>query len=458
MSDIGSDDAGRNQESATGCVLVVASYSDKADVVGQQTAVAGQLALMTPTLGDLVDVHFLDLGARPATVELQRTSAAMIAEYLRACAGQQAGPSAVTMFAVILVDSSRQAVRRGLQAWIEDPVLGAMRVQFSGAATVDDEIDPDSSSALSRGIVTLRVEGLQDGSLIRLISRVAESILTELAEGRRRGVTLAELDALEIAVPESEGVGLDLQLDLDLDLAELETAPVLVPDEAEPLPVAVVAGECATSALEARLAPATSKHGKSPQPEAETAQEALEVVYLLLYVDEASAGTSWRRARKFVDDIVGGLRGIEGCDALRLRILPGIDGTDATRAYRLEEISKKAVPRQRDNAPIADRLDSLRLAIGRDSTRYLSRPNAPKPLVIVYCDIPPLADAITVARCEELADLATLVWVVSPAEVAMMSDRLADASRVLPDGAEVASEVSDLLRHLSCGNDGGEER
>lgn len=457
------DNAGRDNDSSSQCVLVVASYTEKADLVGAQTEIGANRVLMTPTLGDVVEVRFLDLGTRYADPETGWVATAMLAEYIRDCLAEDDNATAPTSFAVLLVDSSRQTVRRALQDWIQDPMLAAMRVQFSGAATVDDELEPVEGSALTRGIATLPVEGLTDGGLARLVVRIAEAMLVEVAGGGRRGVTRSTvcafeaLDGLETVDTAETPVHAALEsVDAASKAAESDIAEVVDVAMPEPItaahrhrndelvPETAVEGHfvgeppSVAGAVEMQVQSRLTK----PAPSVDT----VEVIYLLLDVMHGLAAASPRRIGKFISELADSLNRTDELCRLRLRVVPGSNGDEATAAMPLRDVIKKPPSRPRNDTPLADRIRWIAEAVRRNRRFLPDGADTSVARVIVYSAAAPLADAITVAAYDELTELATVVWIVSPAELPMMSAHFLATSEVVVDNPEAAKEVTNLFQ------------
>ncbi len=123
----------RYEPDSKGCLLIVASFANVAPVVDAVTQETGARIMMSPMLGDFIEMRFVDLGPRPGQASLH---AAVVARIMREFTRPD-GSAEGNYFALAIIDWST-VVKRLLGKWTADPTISALPLRCRGLATIDN--------------------------------------------------------------------------------------------------------------------------------------------------------------------------------------------------------------------------------------------------------------------------------------------------------------------------------
>lgn len=214
------DDGGlspAHQAESQGCLLIVAAFAEVAGALEPVATDAADRIMISPVLGDFIELRFLDIGPRPQNDAGFAAAAARIAEELT----QPGHGAEQNYFALAMADNSAYLVERMLGACAADPVVAALPLRCRGLAAIDDrqpgadrrnpgpgnrqpgasedQQEPATGTAgpaTGAAVVIPESGGWVRRELINELRTYAETLLHDFATGHKRGLTLAELGSL----------------------------------------------------------------------------------------------------------------------------------------------------------------------------------------------------------------------------------------------------------------------
>jgi hypothetical protein len=172
------------------------------------------------------------------------------------------------------------------------------------------------------------------------------------------------------------------------------------------------------------------------------------LVYLIVTGEAVTDDrAAWNRSRSVlleVDSKIAATRGI----AYQVRALQGDE--DALRGELREagQLTRRDVKRPVAHADFARVLEEIREMLERD--RAFAEPTAAaaaRPAVVFFAPDPPLADTVTAEVFQELAEQASIIWVVPKRSVDLIAPPFKQPSgvRVVEERETVAAEIAALL-------------
>ena len=247
-----------------GCLIILASYSDVAPVVGAVARQTNARIMMSPALGDFTELRFVNAGARPESGTSSQLAVRRIARALTSPASA-AGRS---YFALIVADHGAAAVDELLRQCADDPVISALPLRSHGFASVDDRQvakEPDDAAAsgpdLAPAIVISPAGAWTRSTLVEELRRHAEELMRDFATWSTPGLSPEQLEQLR---PQDATVAMkqpaaraqpDVLRPLTVTIARPDN-PALPTDKPDPAPVRSPTKRLAMLPDPADLAPA----------------------------------------------------------------------------------------------------------------------------------------------------------------------------------------------------------
>jgi hypothetical protein len=507
----GIDDTGRYAVSDTdsqGCLLVVASYADMAADVEPAALQAARRVLMSPELGDLVEIRFVSAGSRPSHGGMHSGAADCIADALT----EHDGDFAENYFGLAIADRSATAAAEILAACDRDPLIARLPLRSIGFADTDDrDAGPTSREAdAEQDRAHIQSLGAWTGpEIIEALRGYAECLLRDFASAGGRGLSrddLASIRQRSLAPPDADESSADPG-PLTLPRLAPEDAPA-DPDPASPVadarPDTEQAGPPATAALAGALAepdasppsasaPAGSPRSRWPRlllpqarqvqrpdgptrrmsprivsrrgrsrrdPQAATApasqpggRASAALLYLILTGDDSpDARANWRRGRSLLVEIDRKIAS-EAPALFAVRAFGGAGNSATSRCREAGRLSRGDVSRWTSDSDFAQSLTDIRDRLGGD-LNTLARTTAgtmARPAVVLIALDAPLADAVTMQAYRDLQHDALVIWVALARSAQLLSPAFAaEDARVITDHQGAADEVVSLLGVLAA--------
>ena len=466
-----------------GCLCIVASYSDLAPAVGPMAAEAAKRIMMSPALGDFIELRFTDIGSRPEhTGEHGDEAMAVLTDQAVAVLTDQlirpASGVGRNFFALVVADTSAATAERLLGDCAAVPAVAGLPIRFRGIASSDDRpLAPGRGHGVE--MVVSPAGSWSREAFVDELRSYGEELLRYFATGHDPGIGRDELDVLR------SGNGQET-----VTLAEAVAAPDILtpqPVTAQPpdprVPEGGQAAEEAPRKLEQPTRPpeaasrapepspaaeATSRELVPAQPpqsrrlgrpmarwrrgheaeyEAGAAETRASGLVYLITGDISSDHTAWHMGRSMLLDIDDKIAATPPF-AYKVRALQiGQDSVQgALRAAG--QLSRRDIKKPVSDADFAAVLGSIRtmLKIDRAAIQAPARPMA-WPAVVFFAADPPLADTATAEVYRELAQEATIIWVVPRDSADLMAPVFAEApdTMLLIYHQEVGGEVVSLL-------------
>jgi hypothetical protein len=473
--DAGSGHAASDVES---CLVLVTSYIGVTSLIEKVTTEATRRLMMSPTLGDFIELRYAHIGHHPGQGG-QQSAAARITDYLL----QPRPGIGRNYFAIVIPDRSAAAVEAVLEDCAASPFISTLPIRLLGIASQEDRPVP----RLPRGaeIRFSPVGAWQRRELVDELLRYADSLLHDFAGGRQPGLTPDELTryrdrfgahmAPEHSVTPRPGVtstGIFTALpdalggDPGVGAAPAKDAPEpgAKPGQsmpADPAPRRVQSMPTAPDPDDAELAAARSlprlvrrlvpelrsrrggqpDEGQSPQPPAKTGG----LAYLLLTGDQETGDPAeWNRSRTLTLEIDQRLAAVPWLSA-HVRVLQGDDMELRGDLRAAGQLTKRDVRGAVSDLYLAKVLEQVRMMLGRDQARLSSGPPFARPAVVLIAPLPPMADSVAVASLRRLAEHASVTWVVPKSQADLMSEEFMRAGQLITDFTVAADDVAALF-------------
>lgn len=453
-----------------GCLCLVAGYARKDGLIAGVTAETERRVIMSPTLGDFLQLRYVDLGLQPGETGDRSRPVRRIAADLMA-ARETAGRN---HFALIVIAKSAVTIEGLLSSCAAEPFLAGLRMRFAGIVSSDDRplgnrfADIQSSPTGS---------WRNERELIDALRQRCEELPRYFAACGEPGLTRAELSALRHAhaQPAADGDGLegdtgrapdetpvpdvlDLAPESVATAAGQEAAPV---DAAETVPAEGAAVRMTDIGALRRLPRSPWRRGKQAVNEGDPDAAAPEVpvrtamglVYLLLIVDQdAPADPALGRLQATVLDLDRRLAAQPFC-GYQLRLIHGSDGNLRGELQDAGRLTRRAAKRSVKTGDFTSVLKGIRGSLRRDRGLIQTIATAAgltvaPPTVVILTADPPMADIGAATVFGDLAAEATMVWVVPGKLEGLVSPAFGDASgaAVLGEHPAVADEILDVMR------------
>jgi hypothetical protein len=475
-----------------GCLCIVASYSDLASAVGPLAEEAAKRIMMSPALGDFIELRFRDIGSRPGHLgEHADAAVAVLAGELM----QPISSAGQNYFALVIADTSAATAELLLRSCAADPVVADLPIRFRGIASSDDrQLAPESDQSVE--IVVSPIGSWSRDAFIDELRSYGEELLRYFAAGHQPGLSPDELGLLRSMKKQrlsqqpgplagesgpslergQETVGsAEVVPALDVltpEIATTHSRDSRVPEEKvhaieEPSPASPQsprASEEPSRKPEPELSSlpaqpprsrrlwspmARWRRGHEAEPEIRPGEvQTSGLVYLIITGDDVSSDHSaWHKGRSMLLDTAAKIAAAPPF-AFKVRALRiGPDGVQGT-LRAAGQLSRRDIKGPVTDSDFAAVLGSIRIMLKIDRTA-IQAPAAPMawPAVVFYATDPPLADTIAAEVYRELAHEASIIWVVPRDSADLMAPVFTEASDtlLLLYHQEVADEVVSLL-------------
>ena len=461
-----------------GCLCLVAGYARKDGLIARVTAEAERHVMLSPALGDFLQLRYVDLGPRPDPADdRSRPVRRIVADLMTA--QETAGRS---HFALIVIAKSATTIEELLGSCAAEPFLTRLRMRVAGIASTDDRQHGNCSAD-----ITSSPEGTwrDEKNLIDALRQRCEELPRYFAARGEPGLTRARLAALRhdhaLAAAEGDGSGGDAGSAPD-EMDEVSVPDVLdAPEATESAPVAPEAtgsasdsgaaladttGDAPAEASAGRLS-ALSAFRRRPRipwrggkqdaastgnPKAATpagpVRTAMGLVYLLVIVDQdAAADPALDRLQAALLDTDRRLAAEPLC-GYQVRVIHSRDGNlrgELQDAGRLGRRGAKRIIRTGDFTAV---LKVVRGSLRRDCGLVQTIATAAgltviPPTVVIFTTDPPMAELDARDVFGDLAAEATVVWVLPKSLTGLVSPEFSTESgaTVLEESQAVADEI-----------------
>lgn len=451
------------------CFCLVAGYAKKDGLIARVTAEAERRVMMSPALGDFLQLRYVDLGPQPGQAgdrsrPVRRIAADLMA--LQVTAGR-------THFALIVIAKSAMTIEGLLGSCAALPFLAGLRMRFAGIASSDDREQENGFADITSSPAG---SWRNETELIDALRQRCEELPRYFAARGEPGLTRAELTALRLVSAQQAADG-DGQ-EGDASGAPYETA---VPDILDDAPGAAgtAADQDAAPADAVRSAPTESMAGrltpgsasrrlpgvpwrrgnqaaKAGDPGAAApaapAWKAMGLVYLLMIADQDSvADPALGRLQAALLDVDRRLAAQPSC-RYQVRVIHGGDGDLRGELQDAGRLSRRAAKRSVKTGDFAAVLKGIRGSLSRDRGLVQTIATAAgltvaPPAVVIFAPDPPMADLGAATVFGELAAEAAVVWVVPGKLEGLVSPAFGSAcgAAVLGEHQGVADEILDVM-------------
>lgn len=460
-----------------GCLCIVASYASAAALIADVTKAAASRIMMSPSLGDFLQLRFVDLGPRPGQSDDRSYAVQKVTDELLH-ADISAGRN---YYALLVVDRSAAAIDRVLGSCASAPFLAALRMQFGGIASTDDRspAEDEDDRALA-DIVTSPTGAWRDiNDLVDVVRQHGEKLLRYFAARHEPGLSPGELDLLrkrtgqpagDMARADSQGAveGADVRPDVlaleevlaprvtgkqmssgPHDEAEQDTGPDVTPRPSQRNPERSVIRWLPTIRRSRRHQPG-AEGGDGGDPAC--APDTRGLAYLLITGDEISAeDPAISRLRSAVLEVDKKLATVPGTE-YQVRLLYGDDEALRGGLRPAGQLGRRDVKRSVAATDFASVLQQIRALVCRDLTSakavsQLTGQLVARPAVVLFTVDPPLADSVTIDVFRGFITEASVTWVVPRNAELLVSPGFMEApgARLIIDHEAVADDVSAAL-------------
>ncbi len=439
---------GASEPDSRGCRLLVASYSDVAPLVRTVAARARDRILQSPALGDFVDLSFTDLGPRPDRGdEAGQAERADAVSRIVAALTRPHEDADLSYFALLVADRSAAAAAHVLAACDVDPVADALPMRRRILASIDDRACGTDTAVE----IKLPPSGFwRRDDLVDEVRHYAEELLMFFSSGHKRGLTLAELNALRPPAAELADAPAGEQAAEPADALTPSPpahAPEPSPRELEPaVPTSTVAGPPRPPRLLSFPRLRVPGVRREPAPESEPPIASV-VVYLILTAAQSSPDRAgWRRGRSVFLELDKQLARAPGI-AYLTRVL---DATvpDEDRLRPAGRLSARDIRHPVSFLDFATALASVPTVLRADYQRAVqAAPLAAPPVLVIYAADAPLADTITSGRYAALAAKVPVLWILPGTSARLLSAAFRDGKHVhvSTDHPAITTELVTLI-------------
>jgi hypothetical protein len=473
------------------CLCLVVGYAKKDGLIARVTAEAERRVMMSPALGDFLQLRYVDIGPLPDPDHDQSRPVRRIVADL-VTARETAGRS---HFALTVIARSATVIEELLARCAADPFLTELRMRFVGIASTDDR--PPGNDVAD---IVSSPEGSwrKERNLVEALRQRGEELPRYFAAHGEPGLTRAELAVLRLEhVPlaaAEDGPGGDTggvpgQVpgpDL-LDGGPGTSGPAISgPGTTGPAPGPDVASANAADQNEAPKdgvgdAAAESESGRPPvisavrrlpkipwrRAKQETASEgdpavasppepawtAMGLVYLLMVADQNAA------ADPALDGLQAALLDVDrrlAAEPLRgyqVRVIHGRDGHLKGGLQDAGKLGRRGAKRLVKTADFTSVLKVIRGSLRRDGGLVQAIATAKglattAPAVVIFTADPPMAERDAAEVFGDLVAEATVVWVVPRRLEGLVSPAFGTESGavVLGENQAVADDILTRLR------------
>lgn len=473
-----------------GCLCLVAGYTREDGLIARVTAEADRQVMMSPALGDFLQLQYVDLGPQPDPVgDPSRPVRRIVADLMTA--QETAGRS---HFAVIVIAKSATTIEELLGSCAAEPFLAQLRMRFAGIASIDDRehgnrfADILSSSEGSWREERILVDALRQRceELPRYFATQSEPGLTRagLAQLRREhALPTAEVDrpasdaggapdeADEASVPDVLDAPEATESASDASEAagsasDSGTAPAATtsdgpaeaaPDTAGDAPAEPAAGRRSVLSI-FRQRPAISWRRSKQQaagvddPKVETpagpVRTTMSLIYLLMVVDQdATADPALDRLQAALLDTDRRLAA-EPLNEYQVRVVHGRDGHLQGELREAGSLGRRDAKRMIKTADFTTVLKVIRGSLRRDCALIQTIATAAglavtPPTVVIFTADPPMAELDAEEVFGDLVTEAKVVWVLPRKLKGLVSPAFGTASgaTVLEESHAIADDI-----------------
>jgi hypothetical protein len=469
-------------EDTEGCLCLVAGFAKKDGLIAGVTAEAKRRVMMSPALGDFLQLRYVDLGPQPGQAgDRSRPVRRIVADLMGV--QETAGRN---HFALIVIAKSAMTIEGLLGSCAAEPFLAGLRTRFAGIASFDDrELGSGFADITSSPAGSWRNER----ELIDALRQRCEELPRYFAARGEPGLTRAELATLRHAHAHPAAVG--HAAEGDADSAPDETP---APDVLDVAPEAAVKGS-----PEARKAPdqdAASDQDAAPADAADAAPDesaaarstaisasrwlpgvpwrrgkqaaragdpgaavperpaptAMGLVYLVMIMDQdAAVDPALARLQAALLDMDRRLAARPLC-RYQTRLIHGSDGDLRGELQDAGALARRAAKRSVKTGDFTAVLKGIRGSLRRDRGLIQTIATAAGlavalPTVVIFTVDPPMADLGAATAFGDLAAEATVVWVVPGNLEGLVSPAFGDAcgAAVLGEHPAVADEILEVM-------------
>lgn len=461
-------ETGHTGSDVESCLVLVTSYIGAVSLVESVTDEATGRLMMSPSLGDFIELRYAHIGDQPSLGGQQSAAARITDHLLRARPG--IGRS---YFAVVVMDRSAAAVEAALEDCAASPLLGSLPIRLLGIASREDR--RGARPARAAEILVSPTGAWQRPELVAELLRYADALMRDFADGRQSGLTPGQLARHRAQFDASV-----LRPDADtpppgLTEGEPGRGATPVEDALEPSAEPGQPGSPATPAtsgpdgqaaddepdpdhpkaeagrprpnLARRLMPELRwRRGARPDAEAPPpASAAGGLAYLLLTGDQhAGDPAEWNRGRAValqIDQRLGALPRL----CVSVRVLEGDDMELRGDLRAAGQLTKRDVRGAVSDLYLGTVLDQVRVMLSRDRARLASGPPLTRPAVVLIAPVPPMADSAGVSALRRLAEEASVAWVVPRNQAHLIAEEFIEAGRLITDWPAAADELAALF-------------
>jgi hypothetical protein len=449
------------------CLCLVAGYAREDGLIARVAAGAERRVIMSPALGDFLELRYVDLGPQPSQAGDRSHAVRRVITDLMAVK-ETAGRS---HFALIVIAKSATTIEGLLGSCAAEPFLAGLRIRFAGIASSDDR---EQGNSLVDITSSPSGSWRNERELIDALRRRCEELPRYFAARGESGLTRAEFAALRQAHAQfpAEGDGLEGNVG---GAPDEEPVPDVLDDAPET--AATSSGQDAAPADTAGKAPAEAaaqrptaintsrwlravrlRRGKQaaktgdPGAAAGTPRTAMGLVYLLMIVDQgAAADPALSRLQAALLAVDRRLATEPWCE-YQVRVIHGSDGNLRGELHDAGTLARRTAKRSVTTGDFIAVLKGMRSSLRRDCGLVGTIATAAgltlaSPTVIIFTADPPMADPSAAIVFGDLAAEATVVWVVPGKLEGLVSPAFGTAGggAVVGEHQAVADEILDVM-------------
>jgi hypothetical protein len=451
------------------CLCLVAGYAKQDGLIARVTTEAKRRVMMSPALGDFLQLRYVDLGPQPGEAGDRLRPVRRIVADLTAVQ-EMAGRS---HFALIVIAKSAVTIEGLLSSCAAEPFLAGLRMRFAGIASSDDRKQGNGFADITS---SPEESWRNERELIDALRHRCEELPRYFAARGELGLTRAEFAALRHAHarpaadgdrPEGDADGAPSETSVpDILDDEPETAGTAADQDAAPVDAADGApAESAAERLTAISAPRwlpgvpwrrgkqTAKAGDpSAAAVAGSARTAMGLVYLLMIVDQdAAADPALGRLQAALLDVDRRLAAQPSC-GYQVRVIYGSDGDLRGELQEAGRLVRRTAKRSVKSGDFTAVLKGIRGSLRRDRGLVQTIATAAgltvaPPTVVIFAADPPLADLGAATAFSDLTAEGTVVWVLPRKLEGLVSPAFGAAcgAVVLGEHQALADEILDVI-------------
>jgi hypothetical protein len=436
------------------CLCLVVGYAKKDGLIARVAAEAEQRIMMSPALGDFLQLRYVDLGLRPGQAgDRSRVVRRIVADLM--AVQETAGHS---HFALVAIAKSAVTVEELLGSCAADPFLVGLRMRFAGIASLDDRADGNDVT----DIVSSPAGSWQDETeLVNALRQRCEELPRYFAVRGESGLTPAELAALRHDYVQAAAEGDDPEGEGGVGEGPDETPAPDVLDEPASGDAPAESAPGRLSAIKARLLPGNPWRREKQAPEAgDPGPAAAEVavrtglVYLLMIMEQdTAADPALGRLQAALLNVDNRLAAQPFC-TYQVRVIRGGDDHLRGELQDAGKLGRRAAKQAVKTGDFTAVLKGIRASLNRDRgliqiTATATGLTVVPPTVVIFAADPPIADLGAAAVFADIAAEARVVWVVPGKLEGLVSPAFGTAggAAVLGEHPAVADEILDLMHN-----------